>query len=562
MKRIVAVIGFVIMICWSPNYSSAGIVSYTYDSLNRLTNVDYGNGSVISYTYDAAGNRLTYVGAVSGDTSPPSISITVPTSDPSFTTSNAAIDLSGTAADNVGVSLITWANDRGGIGTATGTTFWTISGVHLQPGANAITVTAYDAAGNMGAATVAVTVTSTPTRVIAMSGNLAFGNVTVGNTAPAPLTIANTGNAPLTVSSINYPAGFSGAWSGTIPPGGSQPVTVTFAPSAATSYGGNVTVTADQTSGVNTIAASGTGTPVPTRIIGLSGNLAFGNVTVGNSEQATLTIANTGNTTLTVSGISYPAGFSGAWSGTIAAGGSQPVTVTFAPSAATSYGGNVTVNCDSTSGNNTLPLSGTGMAAVQCVTRDVSYWASRVIPPPSAGCATLSNVFNLLPNGLMNLGFLQVNLQGAVGIFWGNAGGTGDSLEGGDPLCVARKALSKQLIAAIANVTLLNANSSGCGAQDPATGGFVLIGTLISEAQAATQAEPPAFECSTLGAEQLWVAEMNSLTAQLTAFNTGGMSQPLPAGLSDCGVGPANARFIVWQQVDPTTLANCNCPVP
>jgi hypothetical protein len=210
------------------------------------------------------------------------------------------------------------------------------------------------------------------------------------------------------------------------------------------------------------------------------------------------------------------------------------------------------------------PYSATVLSlnAFQCVTRDVSYWASRVITPPSAGCATLSNVFNLLPNGLMNLGFLQVNLQGAVGIFWGNAGGTGDSPEGGDPLCVARKALSKQLIAAIANVTLLNEGSSGCGVQDPVTGGFVLIGTLIQDAQVATQAEPPAFDCSTLGAEQLWVAEMNSLTAQLAAFNTGGMSQPLPAGLSDCGVGPANARFIVGQQVDPTTLANCNCPVP
>jgi YD repeat-containing protein len=33
-------------------------VSYTYDSLNRLTNVDNGNGLVMSYTYDPAGNRL------------------------------------------------------------------------------------------------------------------------------------------------------------------------------------------------------------------------------------------------------------------------------------------------------------------------------------------------------------------------------------------------------------------------------------------------------------------------------------------------------------------------
>lgn len=33
--------------------------TYLYDSMNRLTSVDYGNGNVIQYTYDQAGNRLT-----------------------------------------------------------------------------------------------------------------------------------------------------------------------------------------------------------------------------------------------------------------------------------------------------------------------------------------------------------------------------------------------------------------------------------------------------------------------------------------------------------------------
>ncbi len=33
-------------------------ISYQYDNLNRLTNVDYGNGTIISYTYDDVGNRI------------------------------------------------------------------------------------------------------------------------------------------------------------------------------------------------------------------------------------------------------------------------------------------------------------------------------------------------------------------------------------------------------------------------------------------------------------------------------------------------------------------------
>ena len=87
-----------------------------------------------------------------------------------------------------------------------------------------------------------------------------------------------------------------------------------------------------------------------TKIVGLSGNLAFGNVAVNSSVQSTLTIANTGNATLTISSISYPSGFSGNWPGTIAPGGSQPVTVTFSPTSAINYGGTVTVNSDETTG--------------------------------------------------------------------------------------------------------------------------------------------------------------------------------------------------------------------
>ena len=101
--------------------------------------------------------------------------------------------------------------------------------------------------------------------VIALAGNLAFGSVAAGSTAAATLTINNTGNAPLTITSIGYPAGFSGNFaSGTIAAGASQAVTVTFAPTAAQSYTGTITVNGDQRSGTNTIAASGTGFTVAT----------------------------------------------------------------------------------------------------------------------------------------------------------------------------------------------------------------------------------------------------------------------------------------------------------
>ena len=96
------------------------------------------------------------------------------------------------------------------------------------------------------------------------------------------------------------------------------------------------------------------------RGITLGGDLAFGSVVVGTSAQRTLTINSTGMTNLTITSISLPAGFSGSWSGSLAAGGSHNVTITFSPTAVKTYGGTITVNCDATIGTTTTTASGTG----------------------------------------------------------------------------------------------------------------------------------------------------------------------------------------------------------
>src|SRR5262249_53986860 len=126
--------------------------------------------------------------------------------------------------------------------------------------------------GRSGSLTIggqAVSVTqSGATRIIGLSGSLAFGTVTVGSTSTKTLTINNTGHSTLTVSSVTGPAGFSGTWpSGTSAGGGSRAVTVTFAPTAAISYSGTVSVSGDQTSGTSTTAASGTGVIGPVTIV-------------------------------------------------------------------------------------------------------------------------------------------------------------------------------------------------------------------------------------------------------------------------------------------------------
>jgi GH25 family lysozyme M1 (1,4-beta-N-acetylmuramidase) len=80
---------------------------------------------------------------------PPSLSITSPTTGLSYPTDSGSLSISGTAADNVSISGITWTNNRGGSGTCTssGSNSWSASAIALQPGNNVITVSATNSVG-------------------------------------------------------------------------------------------------------------------------------------------------------------------------------------------------------------------------------------------------------------------------------------------------------------------------------------------------------------------------------------------------------------------------------
>jgi hypothetical protein len=82
----------------------------------------------------------------SADTTPPSLQIKTPGFTISSTTASV-IGVSGTAADNVAVTSVKWTNSTGDAGVATGTASWSAN-IPLLVGTNAITVRAYDAAGN------------------------------------------------------------------------------------------------------------------------------------------------------------------------------------------------------------------------------------------------------------------------------------------------------------------------------------------------------------------------------------------------------------------------------
>jgi len=165
----------VTQVTWTNSLGGAGTATGTTGwSIGSIALVS-GTNVITVTARDAAGNIGTDVLSVTytvPDTTVPSISIAAPTSASSYTTTSAAIAVSGSSADNVGITQVTWTNDRGGSGTASGATSWSIGSIALQGGANVITVTARDAAGNTGTDVLSVTYTPPSSSSVVLSGQL------------------------------------------------------------------------------------------------------------------------------------------------------------------------------------------------------------------------------------------------------------------------------------------------------------------------------------------------------------------------------------------------------
>jgi len=128
------------------------------------------------------------------DTIAPSIAITSPTSASTFVATGPSLALGGTASDNVGVTQVTWTNNLGGSGTATGTTSWSVGAIALQAGTNIITVTARDAAGNSRPATLTVTLSGSTPSTVAVTGPVI--SQPTASAKPTSVTISWTTNKP------------------------------------------------------------------------------------------------------------------------------------------------------------------------------------------------------------------------------------------------------------------------------------------------------------------------------------------------------------------------------
>jgi hypothetical protein len=143
----------------------------------------------------------------------------------------------------------------------------------------------------------------------------------------------------------------------------------------------------------------------PSRIIAVSGNLAFGDVLVGQSKSSNFTVQNSGTSMLTVTGLSVTGGLAShstvsSTNFTVPAGGSVNVTLNFAPTAAGVYSGTLSVNGDHTGGSNTIAISGTGVAANPFS----GFWTGNYIVEQCNGTGSIQDIFCSANRGIYPVG--------------------------------------------------------------------------------------------------------------------------------------------------------------
>jgi hypothetical protein len=204
----------------------------------------------------------------------------------------------------------------------------------------------------------------------ATPASLSFRNVTVGSTSNQTVTLTNTGTGSVTVSQATV-TGFGFSISGfslplTLTAGQTTTFTATFAPTVAGSASGSVSVLSTATNSPATVSLSGVGVAAQTFLLSATpSNLSFGNVTVGSTSNQTVTLTNTGTGSVTVSqatvtgpgfsirGLSLPL--------TLTAGRNTNFIATFAPTAAGSATGGISIGSSAANPHASVSLFGTGV---------------------------------------------------------------------------------------------------------------------------------------------------------------------------------------------------------
>jgi hypothetical protein len=292
---------------------------------------------------------------------------------------------------------------------------------------------------NTAATTPAVTVpvsgsgSSTPTstprpttsELTLSASSVAFGNVATGSSATKTLTLTSSGTAPLNVSSIEISGGAYSVTGASLPltlnPNQQVALQVKFAPKAAGTSVGQVTIQSDATnSPTATVSLNGAGASAAATTPALTisaASLNFGNVTVGSASTQTLRFSSTGTAAVTISSLTLTGGdyfVSGAlFPLTINAGQSSSLQVQFKPADAGVATGQIAVKSNSaTTPNAVIALTGTGSSVATTPGLSLSA-ASLSFGSVTVGSAS-AQTLRLSSTGTASVTIESVGLSGAA----------------------------------------------------------------------------------------------------------------------------------------------------
>lgn len=227
-----------------------------------------------------------------------------------------------------------------------------------------------------------------------------FGSVPLGSTASQSVTLSNAGTSSLTITKASATAAGVTITGVTLPlviEGGKQSTfNVVFSPKAAGALSGQVAITSSTSATPSTVSLRGIGMASTAVLTSSAAKLSFGSVTVGKTSVLSVTFTNAGNSNVTISkvtvaGADYTA--SGVSAGMVLnPGQSATLESTFAPRAAGTYTGSVTVVSTATDSPSTIALTGTS-SAVSAAQQPTTSHSVSVTWTPSTSTVAGYNVY-------------------------------------------------------------------------------------------------------------------------------------------------------------------------
>ncbi|MBL8309217.1 MAG: choice-of-anchor D domain-containing protein [Burkholderiales bacterium] len=413
---------------------------------------------------------------------------------------------------------------------------------NASPASSSVTLSGTGAAAGAPAASVSPT-------------QLTFGSTTVGTTAAAQtVTLTNTGNAALVlgttaIAGSDFAVGSNTCTSGSsLAASASCTISVSFAPTAAGSRSGTLTIAHNATPASSSVSLTGTGVPAGSPGASLSAlQLTFSSTNVGaTSGTQSVTLANSGTAPLllgatNLSGPDFAISSNTCTLGTsLAAAGSCTVSITFTPTAAGARNGTLTISHNATPSTSTVALSGTGATVVQGAPSASLSAAALTFASTNVGSTSASQTVTLT-----NTGSAALNISGFVL--------SGSDFSATVTSCLAGTTVAPQAQCSVSVVFTPTAMGSRSGTvtithnATPATTTLALSGT---GAQTTVTAPAATVNATTLAFGDTPVG-VQSPSQAVTITNSG----TAPLIVSSTHLAPATLRIAASTCVLPQTLA-------